>query len=436
MAPKSTLSVLLYFSFFANICAQAGEDLIERADFLMQNSRFEDALLMLDQALKKNPQLYEARFKKAICYTNKGNFKQAINELEKAVLVKKDYYQAYEMLGNLYYQVRDAQKAVESYESAYIYDENIENRLTYKLEIIELLNILNKYVQTKKHIDDARQIVPDLFDLLFAEAKYYNEVEQYDKALELFDKIIDDVEPVQGNEKYFFEYGLALHHTGSYEKAAEAFKKADDGEFRLKIKQFSPDFYFGLADAYYQVFAYDLCEKYLNILIKLGPNNTKAYELQKKLTNAKADKSKAILIQEKIIKNEKSPSVLEDSYYDLAVLWYQNQEYEFAITASNNSLEVNPLNLNVIFIKAMSEYKLMKAEEATEVLSRAVRSPKMNTQTKTKFNFALGLIYENANRYQDAVEAYKSALNGSFKNAAGYELNHLFRVMQMKEIEK
>ena len=436
------LSFLICFNSFHCLLSQQQEEnsLLERADFLMEEFHFEEAIDMLDQAISLNPSQYEAYYKKATCYINQSDFKNAIEELEKAVLIKKDYCEAYQTLGDLYYQTRKARESVQNWELAYKYDTILDNRLSYKLEIISLLDMLNRYVQTKRHIDDARKLAPDLFELDFAEAKYYNEIEKYDKALNLLKKIIHNIEPTEGNEKYFYEYGVALHFNKKYKESIEAFKKADRDKFRIKIRRFSPEFHFIVAESYYQVLAYDLCDEYLNIAIKLAMESSKDlskfYELKKLLSASKKNKTKDIQIQNKIIRTKKDPAVLSDEYYKLAILQYQNGDYAFAILSSDESLNNNPLNLNALFIKAMSEYKMQKAEDATKLLSKAVRNPQINSHTKVKFNFALGLIYENVEQYALAARAYRSALNKPFKIAAGFELNHLRRLIQVQRIKR
>ncbi|UZR94693.1 tetratricopeptide repeat protein [Chondrinema litorale] len=416
----------------------AQSDPYTTAQNLIQNNRFEEAIILLDEALNKSPNNPEIFFTKANCYINLGKFKEATEILEKSVEIKKDFTKSYEMLGDLYTQFRMADKAVANYELAFETDPNQENRLKYKMDIINILNIVKQQQDILPHIEEAKKISSDNFDVQFLEAEYYNYIGDFNKAKEMLDKIIPSVPNVPGNEKYFYEAGYAYHHLEQFKKADEFFAKITDGEYKPKLFQFSADYYFNLAETYYHVYEYHESEKHLNTLLKIDPTYTSAFDLQAKLTAVKTNKSEMIKVMEAAIEaiEKDGNSAPLEKIYELAILEYQNGQYEYAIESCNKILNINPAEYSVIFLKGACENQLKQSGEASATLERAVKNPKLPAEIKAKYYFLLGLIYKKAEELDQAEESFKNSMKGFFKASSIHELEMVFKQKQKLSAKK
>ena len=432
---KYYLYCLLISLFIGPNLSNAQVDPYSTALNLIQNNRFDEAIVLLDEALKKdsnNPEIY---FKKANCFINLGKFKEATDELEKSVSIDAKFTKSYEMLGDLYTQFRNADKAVQNYELAYETDNNPDNKLKYKMDIINILNIVKQQQDILPHIEEAKKIAADNFDIQFLEAEYYNYIGDFKKAQTILDKIIPGVPEVVGNEKYFYEIGYAYHNLEQFAKADEYFAKITEGEYKPKLFQFTADYYFNLAETYYHVFDFHESEKHLTTLLKIDPAYTKAFDLQAKLTAVKAEKAEMIKVLEhaiEAVEKDGNTAPLE-KIYELALLYYQNGDFEFSIEQCDKILDKNPAEYSVIFLKGACENQLKKSGEAADTLERAVKNPRLPAEIKAKYYFLLGSIYKTAGELDRAEESFRNSTKGLFKAASIHEMELVFKEKQKRK---
>jgi tetratricopeptide (TPR) repeat protein len=416
--------------------AQSLQHQFDKAFNLIQNGRDEEAILVLDEILKKEPKNPIALFKKGNCFINMGKFKEAINELEKAVASKNDFPEAFELLGNLYAEERNAEKSVANYSKAYEVDKELENRFRYKMEIITILFLVKQYPMAFQHIQDAKTLLPDNFDILFFEAQYYNNMQEYAKAKTILDEIIKDVPVREGNDQYFFEIGFTYHRLGEFQKADGFFKNIIDPEYKGRLRMFAPETYYAMAETYFTVNEFAKAGEMLALVLKINPGFTQAYELQTKLANIKSDKSKLIEIAKGAIKSaEKDGNKPIDKYLDLANLYFQSGNYEQSIEIADEYLKARNMDMQAVFLKASAENKLKKVGDACNLLTRAVKNPSMAPEAKARMFFLLGLAYKNTDKLDLAEESFKNANVGSFKPAAISELDEIFK-LRLKAMAK
>ncbi len=412
------------------------KEALEKADFLLQNSRYDEALSMLDQAISIEPGNAEIYFKKANTFIGMMQFKKAVLTLEEAVKVNPEFYQAYEMLGNLYFQFKNARNAVANYDAAFQHDTNPEHKLLYKLQILDILDKLDRHRFSESHIQDAKAIIGDNFDLQFYEVLYLNEVEKYEESEKLMKELIKDVPPTRGNEMYFFELGKALHMQGKYKEAEAVLVNANRGEYRLRMKQFTPEYYFNLASAYFKAYEYELSEKYLDIALTLNPSYREAFDLQKILAAVKSDKERVIEAHEAAVNVEKDPLAKAEKLQELAILYYQAESYLEAISATDEYLKTNERDVKMIFFKAVCEGKLDMFNESADLLFKIAKNPKLPQEVSATFHFALGIIYKKSGEYEKAEKALKDAYVGVFKDAATHEFGQVTKLKQQEELVK
>lgn len=431
---KYTLAAIIFSLTSIASLAQDANELYEKGEFLKNNNRFQEAIAMFQKASTMEPQNHMIPFEMAACYTGLGDFKKAVVALEKSVKIKPDFNEAYELLGDLYaVQFRNPKKASANYDLAFQYDENIENKVRYKLEIITILYNFNKHNLAFKHIKDAQAILPDNFDLKFYEAQYYVETEQYNKAKLILEKLIVDIPEKSGNEVYFFEMGRTYFYLGEYAKAKDFFTKANNGRFRSLIPIYTPEFFLNVAKVYKEVFEYEKSEEVLKIVFAMDEPTTEAYDLQKELASVKTKKAKLIQAEKSAIEQEKDQDKLAERYSELALYAFQEGDHIQAATACEEYLNLKPLNYDIMFLHAMSLSKMSRPDEATNLLRRMLKNPKVPRAYKYKLYFGLGLAYKDAKRLDEAEDAFKDAYGGPTKEASRYELMEIFKIRQRQD---
>ncbi len=433
---KSPRYLLSAIALFMALQLNAQQDTrFDQVFNLTQNDRHADAIMMLDEILKADPENARAYFIKGNSLIHMGKFPEAVASLEKATEVRTSYFEAYELLGNLYAQAKNADKAIENYEKAYEHDQEIENKLKYKIEIINILYLVRRHQYILAHIEDAKKLVPNNFDLTFLEAQYYNYIGDYMTAKGILDKLITEVPEREGNEMYFFEMGYTLHQMEEYEKAKTYFAKADGGEYRVKIREFTPEFYLQAAEIYFSVYEYERAEENMNIALKIDPSLTQAYELQSKLAAIKTPKSEIIKATEanaKVV--EKDGNKPLEKYYELAVLYYQARDWQSAANYCDKILEEKNMDIQTHYLRAACEYQLKEQGPSGSFLGRMIKNPSLGTEIRARIFFMLGLVNKSTDNLEAAEECFQNSAVGPFKGVATRELESILKMYQKRDM--
>ncbi|ANQ47554.1 MULTISPECIES: tetratricopeptide repeat protein [Flammeovirga] len=433
------LSLFCSMAFFNTVNAQNANDFLEKADFLLANNRYQEGLDMLDKAIAASPKDGNIYFKKANTYLAVTKFNEAIKTLEDCVVADPNYFRAYEMLGDLYSQRKQPIKAVKYYDLAYQKDDGVDQKYLYKLKILDILDQANRHRFSKKHIDDVRKLnLVESFDLDYYEAMYWNEMGHPEKAEELMAKIIGDIEPLSGNERYYYQYIWALFEGGKYAEAQEWMEKINTSEAESMFMIFKEDYYFNLAQTYFTVMDYEKSQQMIDVTLGINSSYIEAFDLQKQLAAIRTDKTKVIAAQDRALMAEKDVKKRSAKLLDLANLNYQSMDFATAyihLEEFQKALPQNERNLNVIFIKTMCEKSLGELGVATEKLKKVIHNPTIKPPTKAKYNFAIALVYKEIGDYKTSENFLKAAYGGSFKNAVRYEFADIQRLKDIKELE-
>lgn len=89
---------------------------LNKATNLMLKGEYKEAIEFLKKAIELNPELSEAYYNLGISYERLGKHKDAIEVLEKSIELSPDDPNAYYALGYAYYQKKKYQKAIDAFE--------------------------------------------------------------------------------------------------------------------------------------------------------------------------------------------------------------------------------------------------------------------------------------------------------------------------------
>lgn len=203
--------------------------LFNEGNTLLKQGNFNAAIKKFDEALKHSDD-YRIYYQRGIAYRRAGN----INEAEKNFILvtekKPDFEGAYNALGNVYFQKGDMQKAIQNFEKVLELSKDAKTRslaaenaarayaklaqdLLADQKHKQAIEMLNKAVERSKY---------DSAFLLLAQA--YNEIGEYDKAIEAADKALNNRKNISKGGPFYYK-GLAFKAKGDIEKAKEAFKE-------------------------------------------------------------------------------------------------------------------------------------------------------------------------------------------------------------------
>ncbi|GAA4827920.1 tetratricopeptide repeat protein [Algivirga pacifica] len=419
------LALALVTSLFISLQAQAQvQELIDRSQFMVENNRYEDAIIMLNNAIKIEPNNAELSYKKASIYSSMARFPEAIQALEEATEKDPAYTEAFGLMGDLYSQSKDVAKAIESYDKAFKASKEIEFQYHYKLKIIDQLESYGMIRDLKKHVEDAKKIIGDTFELSYYAAMYYNEVGDHEKALELSEKIVQDIQPVTGTEMYYEQYCIALINLREFETV----RKLQDelpGNITFHLQDFTDTYYLSLANAYTSIMDYDESIKALEIAIGLNPLNDEAAQLHKKLVSMKDKESdKVIDAYIKTLASEKNIADKSKKLLSIAQLLFEAGDFSGTVEYINQYQELslrNARDINVVFMRASAEMQANENGLAIEQVSKIVRNPQFSSKQKVTFYLLLGVAYKKAGDYDAAEQALKNAYAGAYKNVVKHE---------------
>ncbi|OGI03863.1 MAG: hypothetical protein A2104_06890 [Candidatus Melainabacteria bacterium GWF2_32_7] len=205
-------------------------------------------------------QYYLARY-----YGQKGEYKAAIDILNKLINNKQEESYIYELLGDYYFHLNQLNDARLSYQTALKLNKKSSKSL------VGLGNILKKEGKYKGSLNEylkAEKFDPEYPDLILSIANAYKLLSQEEIAYKYFDKLLNF-----DNNNYFANYNIGLMHlnSGKADKAEEYFKKA------LSVNPNYSDSWLQLAKVEIDKKNYFLAKTYLDAVSYLDQDNSSQY---------------------------------------------------------------------------------------------------------------------------------------------------------------
>ena len=418
------------------VLAQDASTILQRAKFLVSSDDHLQAETLLRESIVKFPENSEIYFMLGKISTLKGDIKEAISSFEKSIEYDPKNTDKYEALASIHYNALNFEEAIKNYEVAAQVAVQPGLQLYFYLNIINVYFETNKGVLAKKYLDKAKEITPDNFDLQFYKAMYLNEIGDYQEANALLSKMIENIPPIHGNEKYYFELGRSQFYTGKYQEASKSFKIADKGHYKIKVRHFKPSFLISIANALYDIFEYEQSEEYLKHALQLDPANGQGIELKTKLESVKVDKRKVISTLRTSVENDESASIPVDKYSQLANLLFQAGEYQEALLTLDKLLQEKPKSIAFLLLKAICEKKINMDTDSDVILSKLLKDPYTKGEIKARVAIVLGMIYRKNGMYKEAIKSFKSGYYKNYKNLARVQIHETNEEMLLSKTEE
>jgi tetratricopeptide (TPR) repeat protein len=221
---------------YERLAALAPDDAVilsKIADYYVLSKQVKEAIPRYLAVLKNNPDgdeptVRNVREKLARSLIFTGQRDEAIEVLEALVKQNPQRFDTYELLGELYEQNGDIDKAVERYEHSLPLDTSEPRN---HLRLADMLRQAKKYDKAIEMLQRARTKFPDLPFITYGLALAYTQAKRFEEALASFAEAKTDAEKRNEellNAGFYFNYGAAAEQAGKLDKAAELLKQSID----------------------------------------------------------------------------------------------------------------------------------------------------------------------------------------------------------------
>jgi tetratricopeptide (TPR) repeat protein len=175
---------------------------------------------------EEDPSLSSVRDKLARSFLVAGQRKEAIEVLEQIVKENPMRFETYELLGQLYEEEGNLERALASYQQSILLD---PAQPLNHLRVAEMLLRLKKYSEAIILLEEARKRFRDLPQITYSLAIALSQAKRHQEALTRFEEALHEAEINNEellNGTFFFNYGAAAEQAGLLEKSEELLRKA------------------------------------------------------------------------------------------------------------------------------------------------------------------------------------------------------------------
>ncbi len=200
------------------------------ADYYVLSKQVKEAIPRYLAALKQqpvsdDPPVKNVREKLARSLIFNGQVDEAIGVLEEMVKANPQRFDTYELLGELHQQKGDLEKAAEYYEHSLQLDSSEPRN---HLRLADLLRQAKQFDKAIELLQRAREKFPDLPFITYGLAIAQSQAKKHDDALASF--ALAQTEAESRNEElltapFFFSYGATAEQAGKFDRAAELIKR-------------------------------------------------------------------------------------------------------------------------------------------------------------------------------------------------------------------
>jgi tetratricopeptide (TPR) repeat protein len=205
--------------------------LAKAADYFILSRQIKEAVPLYRAAIQLGPKSTEPgtanlreKLARALILTDQRN--EAIGVLEEITRETPNRFETFELLGELYEQKGEFDKAFLNYSNSLKADSSDPRN---HLRLAELLLRSKRYEQALETLRNARAKFPDRPDLTFSLAVALSRAKKHTQSMTVFAEAL--AEARQSHEElltaeFYFQYGAAAEQAGRVEKAAELIKRS------------------------------------------------------------------------------------------------------------------------------------------------------------------------------------------------------------------
>ena len=307
-----------------------------------------------------------------------GNYKDAVEQLTRAVELEPDMDKAYLARAEAYEYMGMLKKAAEDYDRAATF-------LNKKPEVFyhagRLYYELGEYDLSIERLDKAIQIKRNFVEPYLVKTKVLMAREKYEEALREIDLALTLKE---SSENYYY-HGLVQVKMGNLESAEFDFVEAVSKDRR------NAEALRALADVRIQISKTDFALQNINSAIQLEPDNKEGYVIRSKAYVNKLDYPRAIDDVSKVLLLNPEDA---DMYY-LRGVYYQNfTQHNNAVNDFTKVLMLEPENADALSKRAWSYEQVANYKDAIKDYESLVSLSEYDVQAQILLKEANARLYE------------------------------------------
>ncbi|HOL47958.1 MAG TPA: tetratricopeptide repeat protein, partial [bacterium] len=325
---------------------------------------FNRAELILTKSLEINStNNQEAVILLSMNYYHKGNYNKALNLIDAYKLDKLENEELLLLKANIYYEQNDFSNAEKYYNS--VIRINAKNPIPYlKLNEIykkrnendkAILLVENGYANTDKNLEIALLIIDYYLknNNLYKVEKYLNE--------------INDI--YKNNERVIYYNAKYELIKLNYNRARELFEKV------ILLNENYLDAYYGLIEVYYAQKEFPKCLKVIDVVLSNNKNDAYTYFLKGKILKYLGLNNEAINELKKAI--EIVPTA--DFYFEISDLYYKQKWYDEALSYIVKALELSSeIKYKKLYLKILIDTN--KKEKLQEIISTILQEASTDSE--------------------------------------------------------
>jgi tetratricopeptide (TPR) repeat protein len=229
--PEELKRMNAVYARLAELSQDDAVTLAKIADYYVLSKQVKEAIPRYLAVLKMrsdsdDPALGNVREKLARSLIFTGQRDEAITVLEEIVKQNPQRFDTYELLGELYEQKGDLDRAMALYEHILLLDSSEPRN---HLRIADLLRQAKKYDKAVEMLEQARKKFPDLPFITYGLALALSQAKRHEESLAAFAQAQTDAENRNEellNASFYFTYGAAAEQAGKLDKAAALLKQS------------------------------------------------------------------------------------------------------------------------------------------------------------------------------------------------------------------
>ncbi|KAL9658099.1 hypothetical protein ABK040_013012 [Willaertia magna] len=347
------------------------------------------ALEYYQKAIDADPYVANAYQSMGNVYYDKNEYETAKTYFEKATIYNPDYMDAFNSLANCHFGKKEYEKAIYYYEKIILLDYNYKYAY-YNIGLSnKQLGNLDKALEFyKKSI----QIDPNYALALDGIGNILKDRKELDKALPYYQK--------SKNKANLAILGDLYYDQADYDKAITCYREVIDNIDKNHIDSIN-----GIGRCYYAQ-SKEECLIYFERALNVNPNLDYlnynvglGYKLKKQVDQTIYYYKKAIDI---------NPNYYNATYY-LAEIYYDKEEYELALPLYKKANEIRPNESDPLNNIGRCYYALGKNTEAIQWYERGLNV----LPTSQYMTFNIGLCYKAMKQIDKAMDYYRKAHNMS-----------------------
>jgi len=376
------------------------ERLFEEGNKYIDAKEFDKALERFDNILELKKNHFWALYRKAFCLRQLHKYKKAQDVLDEALKLHHGKKRLLNEQGLLYYYQGEYEKAINTFEK--ILEKDKKNEFALRWKII-LLRKLPRFKEAENVVKEALERLPESVGILEQLGRLYYYQGKYDKAIEVFDKILKS----DPDNKFVLQTKISSLRRQCHFKEAENIVKEDLERLPDKAAILN---WWGLI--YLDQRQYDRAIEKFDEALKNDEKNEFAYQMKiNSLRKKRHFKEAENIVKEALEKVEIKAGIF--SHYGL--LYFDQDQFDNANKFFDKAINLNPYLTYPYIDRVRVLIRTNRSHEARKTLQQLKQYFSTNLEVREQ----IGWFYISLNDPKNAEEEFKFILDNVAENVLG-----------------